>query len=426
MGKNFKSKFSLKRLIYNDKYLIVISILLAVLVWTVLSINIGSDESKTIKVEVPISLGDEIADQYGLQYYTSQDTVELKVTITGAKYVVGQVTEDDLQINYDTSNITKTGEHSIPILVTNSSKNLDFDVSSISPSSIDAYFDVPKSKTFSLNLHYDETNVADGYVFGEPILSVDKVIVSGPQTYVNKIERTLVDVDFGDETDLTEPYTADCDIEIEGTGIETNYLTITTRTDDETPISKVTATLTVLKKTSLPVTVDMEDQPFDIGDAVSISYSVDEINAGILDSADITEAVIGTVNFNQLTVGDNYFEFPVKNLQGITVLDDIKTVSVKVSVASTYTTDTLNLSKNDIQVEGIPDGYSAVVKSVDKTNITVVKPSDVDIDSDDLEIKVDVSEQNDDNTYPAQITIKSNNNAWVYGEYNAVVELTKK
>ncbi|MFR5877088.1 MAG: hypothetical protein ACLUFN_11440, partial [Eubacterium sp.] len=80
-----KSNFSIKRLIYNDKYLIIFSLLLAVVVWVVTSLNIGIDETKTVKIDVPISLGDEVSEQLGMQYYSFQNTIQVSVTVSGAK-----------------------------------------------------------------------------------------------------------------------------------------------------------------------------------------------------------------------------------------------------------------------------------------------------------------------------------------------------
>lgn len=314
-----KSGFSIRRLVYNDKYLIIFALVLAVLIWIVTSLNIGTDETKTIKVDVPISLSDEMSEQLGMQYYSFQDTIQVSVTVSGAKYVVGQVTQNDLSIKFDTSSVNRTGEQTIPILVTNASNRLDFSVTSTYPSSIEAYFDVNESKTFDLYLKYDEDNVADGYTFGEPVLSENRVIISGPQTYVDKIERASVNVDFGTDVDLTEPYNVDCNIDIEGTGVEKSYLTITSRTDTETPISAVSVTLPVLKTTKFPVSVNFEDQPSELPkNIVSVKYSVDTLNAGVLDSANINKAVIGTISFDNLTTGENQFVFDATNLQGIT------------------------------------------------------------------------------------------------------------
>lgn len=422
-----KSNFSIKRLIYNDKYLIIFSLLLAVVVWVVTSLNIGIDETKTVKIDVPISLGDEVSEQLGMQYYSFQNTIQVSVTVSGAKFVVGQVTQNDLSVKFDTSNVNRTGEQTIPITVSNASKSLDFDISSVYPSSIEAYFDVNESKAFDIYLKYDEDNVADGYTFGDPVLSEDKVIISGPKTYVDKIERASVDVNFGADVDLTEPYNIDCNIDIEGTGVETSYLTITSRNDTETPIKSVSVTLPVLKMEKLPVSVNFEDEPSDLPkDAITVEYSSKMLNAGLLDSANINKAVIGTISFKNLTTGENKFTFDVTNLQGITLLDkNIKKVTATVTVNSNYTTQTISINKQSIIVEGVPKGYKAVVKSIDSNRITVIAPKDTTISDNDVELKCDVTEQKDDNKYVIASRITSNNTSWVYGTYTATIELVK-
>ena len=254
-----KHNFSLRRLIYNDKYLIIFSLVIAIFVWIFASINIGTDETKIIKVDAPIVLGDEVSNQLGMQYYSLQDSISLSVSITGPKYVIGQVTADDLDVNFDTSSVRRTGEQTIPILVTNSSRTLDFDVTSTYPASIDAFFDVNEVKTFDVGVEFDSNNVADGYVFGNPVLSDDKVVVSGPQTYVDKVEGIYVDVNFGDDASLTEPYKADCELQVKGLGIESNYLTIkstkpdaepATNSDKAVQASLALATITALSSSS--------------------------------------------------------------------------------------------------------------------------------------------------------------------------------
>ena len=118
-AKKSKKTFSFSNLVYNDKYLIILSVVVAVLVWIFASLSVGTDETKTIKVDVPIKLGDSVSEQLGMQYYSLQDTVELTVSVTGAKYVVGQVTENDLDISFDTSAVNRVGDHTIPIIVNN-------------------------------------------------------------------------------------------------------------------------------------------------------------------------------------------------------------------------------------------------------------------------------------------------------------------
>lgn len=422
-----KTNFSLKRLIYNDKYLIIFSLCLAVLVWTVTSLNIGIDETKTIKVDVPISLGDEVSEQLGMQYYSLHDTLELSVTISGAKYVIGQVTGDDLNIKFDTSSVNRIGEQSIPILVTNGSKTLDFNVTSTYPSSIDGYFDVNDTKTFDLYLKYDDSAVAEGYSFGNAVLSEDKVIISGPKTYVDKIDRASVNVDFGADKDLTEPYSAECKINIEGSGVETSYLTMTSKSDLKTPIKTVSVTLPVLKERMLPVDVAFEDVPKSIADdIVDVRYSLDSIDAGVLDSADITTAQIGTISYNQLTVGRNEFNFDITNLKGITLLSDKhKSVDIVVTVSDKYEEMRIPVSESDVIITGVKDNNKAKVKDISMNYVTVVAPKNTNVSAADIELKCDVSEVSKDNKYPVDVLIKKHNNSWIYGTYEATVNITK-
>lgn len=421
-----KKKFSFKDIIYNDKYLIFFSVLLAVLVWIMTSLSIGTNESKTVKVQVPIKLGDEVSKQLDMQYYTLQNTVELSVTITGAKYVIGQVTDDDLSVKFDTSNVNRTGEQSIPILVTDKSKSLDFKVNSFYPTSVQCYFDVNSTKTFDLGLNYDESKVADGYLFGTPVLSEDKIIVSGPKTYVDKIDSAYLDVDFGDKTDLKELFTEDCSIEFKGSGVETSYLTISPKSDPESTIGTVSVSLPVLKQTSLPVTVDFEDVPKRLpNNAISVSYSTDKINAGVLDSADISKAVIGTVNFSRLNVGKNEFEFDITQLSGITLLDDSVTkIKATVTVPATYEKQSVGIKKEDVELVSPDKNLKYTVNSINSSKLTVISEKGASVDSTAVSLKCDLSKITESGTYEIDASVNGDD-MWVYGRYTVNITVSK-
>ncbi|MBE6816101.1 MAG: hypothetical protein E7520_00145 [Ruminococcaceae bacterium] len=420
-----KKGFSIRRLIFNDKYLIITSIILAVIVWVVTSLNIGTDETKTIKVDVPIKLGDEVSEQLGMQYYTLQDTIELNITITGAKYAIGQVTENDLSIKFDTSNVNRTGEQSIPILVTKSTKKLDFTVSSIYPSSVDAYFDVNEAKTFDLYLRYNENAAADGYTFGQPVLSEDKVIISGPKTYVDKVDRAVVDVDFASDQKLKEPYTSECAITVEGTGVEASYLKFSPKDAENNYITTVSVTLPILKVAKLPVSISIDDKPKDFDEKdISISYEVDSIEAGVLESANIKSVDIGSVSFSELKKGRNEFTFDVTALEGVSVLDsELKDIKVVVRIAGDYTAKTVTLNPSDIKIAGVSNDKKASLSNLSSRRVTVYVPTENAKDDITLSAKCDLGDNDESGTYPLTFTVNGNASAWVYGEYTADVTI---
>ncbi len=419
---NKASKFSLNSLIYNDKYLVVVSLVLAVLVWIGTSLNMGTDENKTITVNVPIELGDQVAEQMGVQYYPLQDTVELTITLTGAKYVVGQISQDDLNIKFDTSGVSRTGSQNVPIIVTNKSTYLDYTVSSVYPSSIECYFDVNSTKSLDVDVYYDNDNVADGYMFGTPVLSDDRIFVSGPKTYIDRIESAYVQMNFGDADNLTEPVNQKCSILFKGTSIDTNYIGIYSKADETEKLSDISVTLPVLKLQALPVTTSFVGRPQNLpGGIVDVKYSVSELKGGILDSAKITKADIGTIDFSKLDIGENTFSFEASNASGMAVIDDTVTITATVTVSDSYEKFRIPVSSGNVKLEGLGKDKKARVNSISQSYVTVIAPKDSQIKRSNLVLKCDMSDKKESGTYDLQVSIVNDKTAWVYGSYSCSV-----
>ena len=415
------NRFSLRKIISNDKSLVIVVLILAVIIWTITSLNIGTDESRTIKVDVPISLSDQLSKQVGMNYYTLKDTVTINVTLSGAKYIIGQVSESDLNIKFDTSNVNRAGEQTIPILVTNKSKTKDFQIVSTYPSSVDAYFDVEETKTFDIELKYNEDAVADGYIFGTPSLSEDKVVVSGPTTYVDKIDSISADIDFPKDNSVTESYNEELTLNVNGSGVERSFLKFTSKTDSSAALSSVSVTLPVLKEATLPVSVDIENTPKGISSKdYSVSYSVRSIEAGVLENADVKSAVVGTIDFSELNIGRNVFEFDISNAQGFTSLNkSIKSVSVVVNIPDEFEKKVIAVNTDNIKITG--GSGSEKVKNINKSTLVVITRKGTDITADDVKMQTDISEKSDDNTYPVTFDI-SDSSTWVYGSYKVTLK----
>ena len=78
-------------------------------------------------------------------------------------------------------------------------------------------------------------------------------------------------------------------------------------------------------------------------------------------------------------------------------------------------------------VEGVPKGYKAVVKSISSNNIAVVSSKNVtSIRPSEIDMKCDVSEQNENNIYDVVMNLNDDNNSWIHGHYTAVIELVKE
>ena len=126
-----------------------------------------------------------------------------------------------------------------------------------------------------------------------------------------------------------------------------------------------------------------------------MGYSQDSIEAGVLDSANIKSAVLGTIDFNKITVGENKFDFDVTKLKGITVLNDnLKTITATVNVSSSYAIKTIAIRRSDVLVEGVSGKHKANVRNLDKYYVTVIMPNDIPASDLELEVKVDYDYSN--------------------------------
>src|SRR5699024_5414287 len=135
----------------------------------------------------------------------------------------------------------------------------------------------------------------------------------------------------------------------------------------------LTITIPVLREMQLDVVANFAGKPsnLDMSD-FDISYSVDRVNAGVLEDADISQAVIGSIDFSKLNTGENQFTFNVDSLDGFVILDNIHEIRVTVNVPSDYTKKTVSVSSDNIRVINAPQGYNADIVNLSTDEVTVI------------------------------------------------------
>lgn len=424
--KDKKTNFSLRKLIYNDKYLIIFSILAAVVVWIAASMNLSPETTKTITVPVNVDFSDSAAEHLGLKCY-GDETFDVDVTISCKKYLAKDITADDINVVLQTNTVTTKGNSEVPIKVEVAGENNDFNITSYYPTVYKAYFDVEDKKTLDINVSYENKDfIADGYIMGEPLLSENTAVVTGPKSYVSQVKKLVSNVSIDDKIKSTQ--SIDLKVSpVDSTGSTVDYVTVNTGSNN------LTLTIPVLKQMTLNVTSSFINKPesLDISDFV-ITYSKDTVDAGVLEDAGISEANIGNIDFSKLKSGLNTFKFDVSNFENMVILEDIKEITVTVRVPSSYEQKSVKVDKDSVTVTNIPEGYDAVVTSVSSNSVTVVgKKNSLNTDSLGVGLVVDLSAYENNiitgsSDYDLTTSLENSENCWVYGEYTAKVTITKK
>ena len=423
-----KKKFSLRKLIYTDKYLIIISLFLAVVVWVITSMNVSPETDKTVSVTVNVSTNSEAQQQLGIESYGEKE-ITVDVTVSAKRYIVRDITADDLNVSVDTSSVLQAGYHTVPITVSAAGDRSDFSITKFTPTSYEAYFDVASEKTFPIDINYTNPDfVADGYMVGQVQMSDTSATVSGAASYLQNVDRVVADVTLGD--DLTETQTVNLDLRaVNANGDPVDFVTVSTEN------SSPNVVIPILKLATLPVRVGLTNTPegLNTGD-IQISYSVSEMEVGMLESAlESTSAILlGDIDFSRLDIGENEFSFDPNSINGVTPVSQTDPITVTVTVPDDYESKYASLALSGIKVTGVPEGYKASVQSLSSSRVKIISPNPVD--DCNVSLAVDLGFTTEDVPTEDRLTQRANvaftvtggQAAWAYGNVTATVLLEKE
>lgn len=420
-----KKKFSIRKLVYNDRYLIVCSIIAAIVIWVLTSMNLSPETTKHITVPVSVDFSGTLAEQLGINYY-GDDILTVDVAVSCKKYLAKDITENDFTATLQTNTITTTGYNSVPIIL-NVADDAEFTVESYYPTSAQGFYDYDEEVTMNVSLNFVNTKfAADGYVAGETTLNQTSVILKGAKTYVSSVKRVVADIVL--ENELTESQVVTLTpVALNEGGNKVDNVDILLP-DGETSL---TANVPILKVQNLKPAVAFVAGPSNAESFLDVKYSVNSVEVGAAESAQLTSLNLGTISFADLNLGVNTFDFDATQVNGVTVLDGTKDITVTVTVPENYVTKKIPISRNDLSPE--LEGYDISVRSISSDSITIVGEEIVlsTLDKSSLSfalIPVDGDDVIDENTERCRlsVTVSGNGRCWVLGVYSVNVKVTAK
>ncbi len=416
------------RILNNNKALAVMSVVISALIWLFVSVE-KSPETTVVVRDIPITINSESLSALGLESY-GVSGFSASVTVRGRNYVVeDKGMADRITVSADTGSVVTAGHYTLRLDVQKNDSRGDFDIVSVEPSTVSAYFDTPvNDKEFIIEPIIESTGniVPEGYTAGNAIIdsSSSKIKVSGPVSEVNKITRLAAVVR------LDSPIT-------QNGSFETEFTPVTSGSEPLNYISfdhdrKVTVKVPVYKNVTLNTAVDYVNRPSDyIGDvdfAVSVSPASVRVGVNSSASAEMESLIIKTLDFSELHEGENVFtvsSHEVEKSLSCLILDDTESFEIKVNVG--------NMARRTFEVPaeiGYPSASLAVnIESVtpDFTEITVIGPESVldSLTAEDITLNADVAKvKAGQSEAKVPVTCVNNGSYWIYGDYTATVKVS--
>lgn len=424
-----KKKQKISDLFYDNRFLFIFSLIVAVGFWLVASVEFSTEITKTISnIPVQIDYG-IIEENFGLEAF-GQTKFSVDVSVSGKKYVVdSDDIRDDIVVKASTS-VSAPGTQKLKLEVATKNERPAYEIvglfeNNVPVSEFEVYFDYPKTKEFLIepDITISDTSIVDGYHLGDFIFQeANKVSVSGPESQVISIEKivasAVVDDVLTGNTTVNAILTA-----VTKNGMSINY----TKFDRQSDYIQIT--LPVYKISTLPAECGFINIPTDYINNFPFEVTVEPSTAkfGIPEKKleGINGIEVTSIDFSELHSGINTFTVLASDIPGVVVLDGTETFTVTVDAGDLETVN-IDVSEN-VTFNNVPAGKTAELVSLGFDYITVYGPKNSveKITGESITLIADL--KNTDEVERGEVTVPisfSTNDCWSYGSYYATVRIS--
>ncbi len=427
-----KWNFSLNKLMHNDKVMIVLSLIIAIILWAVVMDNVGSDSTTTIRVPVDVSLTNPIAQENGLRVIT-QSLEQVEVVIEGPYFQISGVKAEDLEARVNTSNIFSAGYYELQVEVSRvGTKN--FTIAEIKPSLISLqcdFWEGPKEFTVQPNVQGLSVTDESRYRLGDPQLDASlaegKITVEGPKSVVDQIAVIQAKVSAEEAISDTQVYEAPL-VAYDAAGSEVNL--------EQCVLSHtaVTVTVPVLEYRRVDFQYTLKNVPAAFenqADFVTVTPSFVELWGPPDTIQQYVDSIqnLGTFDFDHILPAYADRTIQLNTPSSIRVMDGTTAVTVDFDLDGfSSRVFNLTLTQSNVEILNQPEGRDVRIPQTLLTGIRICgSESALDsIEESDLMVTLDMqgSTTVGASPYEVRVTVKGRNDVWAYyGDEAAGYEL---
>ena len=335
---------------------------------------------------------------------------------------------DDIQVEANTNYVDSAGTKTLQLKVSPADNSEEFNISSMSSTYIEVFFDTYKEVEFSLNGDVStslKTIIPDGCIMGDIVFSKNTVTVSGPTTEVNRITGVYATANVNEVLEKTTTFDPDVKlVTSDGSKLEYSKMTI-----DE---SEITMTIPVLKVVSLPTKVEFKNAPSYFIEN-PLPYTVYPSTVKVAVPVDMIETtkyfIVDTIDFADIANSYNTFNVDVESNNSLKIVDEsVKKFRIRVN-ASNFESKTITVPVSKITLKDNRNDFKVVLNGNKDIAVTVIgTPASLEkITADNITIQVDTADKSltkDTTIIPAKVVVNSESGCWAFGKYDVKVKVT--
>lgn len=404
----------------SDFALRIIAIVVAVIIWVVLSITqYPTTTLKVSNVPVVFNLEGTIAQEKGLHAVGYEDITTV-VEIKGMKYEIGGYSEKDLIATVNLDEVTKEGTYNLEILVKSAHSSDQCEILGCYPKNVRVTFEHYSEQVMELETEAPYVETEENLKIQKSSVSPEQVTITASDNNLSKLKKVCARVN--DKKTLSEDTT-----------ISTTDLVFYDENNNILPAENYTVdhknfdvSFSLYKEQTVGLAVDFKDCPTGfVSSDLPFTLSDDEIKilTPYADENTSKTKIVGTISLSDVDLKRSFkFKIPFdKNEENLSKINEVE---VKFN-SNGYSKKQFQIDKNNIEIKNIPVGAKAKITSPNKINAVIYGPKGIieKISSKDLIAEVDLGDitQNGTITKPIIIYSKRYNTVWCFGNHNATI-----
>ena len=418
----FLSNFSFRKLFSNKRFTIPFSVLLSFIIWLMISINQKPNMDRTFAdVTVSINLENTYVAENKMSIIGDISQQKFTVVVRGPSYLVSALTSNDFSLYASAAEVDAPGEYNLQVSATKASNNAEYEIMSITPSTIGVNFDYIETKEFTIEALAEGAVAAEGLIAETGVVGgteKDTVTIEGPRTTINAIEKVVALASVNKTLESSETFDASIVLyDADGNTIDPKNLTLSS--------TNVKVTVPISKKKTIPVIVEFSNLPSNF-DKSTLSCTIDHPTVTVIGKPDtvdkITQISLSPIDISAVSLNASSFDVSAKLPEGVRLLDNIEvfTVSIDLSgyIEKTFTVET---------VKNTGLSSSLTVSGTDTIrNVKIIGPKSAvnKISAEDISATLNLTDKKaGEHSVAATFSIDGYNNVWAVGTYNTTVTI---
>lgn len=384
-----KKHLTFSQLLHKDKLMMIVSLILAIIIWVLVVYDQGNTEERPISgIPVSVTLTPFASDELNLRIVDGADVVAT-VYVEGPRSVIGPLTNQDVTVTADTSSVLMAGTHTVPIRALS---NGNYEIVKVvgddgANATIKITCDVIYEKEFPLTSENVELpaglTISDSATlrFGTPspsgvAITEGNVTVSGPKTSVNRIERVAAVVRDEGQLSETSAFSADL-VAYDADGLPVTGISFLNAEE-----GKVTVVVPVLHYYTVPLQLTVQNAPQSVIEKVTVNPQTIELWAipSELDEylAEVQRYL--TVDFGQVKAEgkDVALPYELKKTGSILPFSNNEVIQIDLDISG-YTNKkfVVPLTENNVEIVNCPEGYTLEWNQTELPNVVICGASSV-------------------------------------------------